>query len=157
MVWVVLYLKKYCARNFFPGLVWSCIVLLFSVPNKKISEQHWISGISVIEIQKFKFGNSRCIFGTETGWEVASLEWAGLSQDREEDAPECLGWEISRIFQKKIWDPKNETRNADLYLTIILFYNLDDFSINSFQGCTHFGSLDCKYWLGRRGNNKCYS
>ena len=38
------------------------------------------------KIQNFKFGNFRFIFGTETGREVASLEWAGLSRDREEDA-----------------------------------------------------------------------
>ena len=33
------------------------------------------------KIQNFKFGNFRFIFGTETGREVASLEWAGISRD----------------------------------------------------------------------------
>ena len=41
MVLVGVVLKKqYCARNFSPGLVWSCFVLLFTVPNKKIPEQY---------------------------------------------------------------------------------------------------------------------
>ena len=31
---------------------------------------------------------------------------------------ECSGLEISQIFWDKIWYPKNETGNADLYLKI---------------------------------------
>ena len=49
-----------------------------AVPNRKFLAQLWISGISGIWIQNFKYGNSRFIFGTEIGPEVASLEWVGI-------------------------------------------------------------------------------
>ena len=76
LVGLVFYYVFQCiTRKFFPGLVWSCFVLLFSIPNTKISKQYWTLGILGIEIQNFKFGNSRFIFGTETEREKASPEW----------------------------------------------------------------------------------
>ena len=83
---------------------------------------HVISILRVVSNAQSKFGNSHFIFGTVTGREVASLKW-GLSRDQEEDVPECSVREISRIFREKIWYPKNETGNADLYHLMPLHKN----------------------------------
>ena len=37
---------------------------------------------------------------------MASLECAGMSQDREEDVPKCSGLEISQIFWEKFGTQK---------------------------------------------------
>ena len=48
-----------------------------------------------------------------------------LSWDREEDVPECLGQEISRIFLEKSGSREMAFRNGDLYLSyhIELYFN----------------------------------
>ena len=38
--------------------------------------------VNIADKQYFKFGNSRFILGTETGREMAGLEWAGIIRDR---------------------------------------------------------------------------
>ena len=52
---------------FFTGLVWSWFIKHISIPNRKFLVQYRISGIFPDFSRNLKFGNSRFIFGTETG------------------------------------------------------------------------------------------
>ena len=61
------------ARGKFVCLVLFCITIFSTQPEN--SQQYLISGISGIETQNFKFGNSSFIFGIETGREMASPKW----------------------------------------------------------------------------------
>ena len=79
-----------------------------------------ISRILGNEIQNFKFGNSRFIFGIETGREMASPEWRDWDGTGSGLVLECTGPGNSQIFREKIWYPKNETGNADLKIDYIL-------------------------------------
>ena len=67
----------------------------------------------------FKFGNCRFIFGTETGQEVASLEWVGIRWD----GLECSGREIFQIFLRKIRFPGKWHSGTQTSRCCLIFIN----------------------------------
>ena len=90
---VGLELKKILCKKLFP---WSCLVLfcitIFSTQQEN-SRAVLNLVISGIKIQNFKIGRSCFIFGTETGREVASHDWAGIRWDRK--------WLVLNVRDKK--------------------------------------------------------
>ena len=60
----------------------------------------------VLKLQNFKFGYSRFIFGTETGREVASLEWAGIRRDGKWLVLNAQDRKFSGFARKKFGTPK---------------------------------------------------
>ena len=77
-------------------------------------------GISGIEIQNFKFGNSRFFFGTEMGQEVASLEWAGIRQDGKWLVSSAQDGKFPRFFWEKSFSREMVFGNADLYYNLLV-------------------------------------
>ena len=114
--WLVSFLLKISVPNkkFSLGLVWSCFVLLFSVPNKKNHEQYWILGISGIEIQNFKFWNSCFVFGTETGREMASPKWRDWDGTAKRMFLNARDGKFPRFFREKSGSREMAFGNADL-------------------------------------------
>ena len=100
-----------------------------SVPNRKFPVQYWILGIFLEFSRNFKFGNSRFIFGTETGREMASPKWRDWDRTRKRMFPNAWDGKFPRFFREKSGSRKMAFGNADLYpwcwplFTIFISFN----------------------------------
>ena len=73
----------------------SCLVLIYIT---NFSTQQEIFPSSTKFSQNFKFGNSRFIFGTETGPEMASPEWRDLDRPGQRMFPNARDGKFSGFF-----------------------------------------------------------
>ena len=77
----------------------------YSVPLGKSLERSWND----------KFGNSRFIFGTETGQELASPEWPDLDRTEKRIFPHAPDWKFPRFFREKSGLRDMAFENIDLW------------------------------------------